>query len=160
MNVFLLLGSNMDDRPATLHKARTLLSAQVGDIIAQSGYYESEPWGFEANTWFINQALHIETSLAPLPLLHAIQRIERQLGRIRATPPGIYASRPIDIDILFYGNDIINMPELIIPHPLLQQRRFALLPLCEIAPDYIHPLLHKTTAALLQQCDDQRAVIN
>jgi 2-amino-4-hydroxy-6-hydroxymethyldihydropteridine diphosphokinase len=153
MDVFLLLGSNMGDRPATLHKARTLLLAQVGDIIAQSGYHESEPWGFEADMWFINQALHVETPLAPLPLLQAIQHIERQLGRIRTTPPGVYTSRPIDIDILFYGNDIINTPALIIPHPLLHRRRFALLPLCEIAPGHIHPLLHKTAATLLQQCD-------
>ncbi|MDR3180368.1 MAG: 2-amino-4-hydroxy-6-hydroxymethyldihydropteridine diphosphokinase [Prevotellaceae bacterium] len=158
MNVFLLLGSNLGNRLAALQEARALLSAQVGAVVGQSGYYESEPWGFEAPTWFINQALHIETHLTPLVLLHTIQHIEQQLGRVRATPPGVYASRPIDIDILFYGNDIIHTPALTVPHPALHQRRFALLPLCDIAPGHIHPVLHKTTAELLQQCDDQGTV--
>jgi 2-amino-4-hydroxy-6-hydroxymethyldihydropteridine diphosphokinase len=158
MNVFLLLGSNMGNRMAVLREARALLSAQAGNIIKQSDYYESEPWGFGATTWFINQALHIETRLSPAQLLQAIQQIEQQLGRIRTTPPGTYTSRPIDIDILFYNYDVIHTPALTIPHPLLHQRRFALLPLCDIAPHHVHPLLHKTTTALLQQCNDRGAV--
>jgi 2-amino-4-hydroxy-6-hydroxymethyldihydropteridine diphosphokinase len=149
MTVYLLLGSNMGNRLAMLHDARTLLAAQAGAVVGQSGCYESEPWGFEADTLFLNQALQMETSLAPEPLLHTIQRIEAQLGRVRTTPPGVYASRPIDIDILFYGHDIINTPELTVPHPLLHRRRFALLPLCELAPGFVHPLLHKTIAELL-----------
>ena len=127
-------------------------------MAGQSDYYESEPWGFEAPTWFINQALHLETHLAPEALIHAIQHIEQQLGRVRTAPPGVYTSRPIDIDILFYSNDIIHTPMLTVPHPRLHQRRFALLPLCDIAPDFIHPLLHQTAAALLQQCDDRGIV--
>ncbi|MDR0738318.1 MAG: 2-amino-4-hydroxy-6-hydroxymethyldihydropteridine diphosphokinase, partial [Prevotellaceae bacterium] len=118
MNVFLLLGSNMGNRMAMLHDARALLSAQAGVVVGQSGYYESEPWGFESATWFINQALHIQTTLTPEQLLHTIQHIEQQLGRTRATPPGAYTSRPIDIDVLFYGNDVIHTPALTIPHPL------------------------------------------
>ena len=158
MNVFLLLGSNTGNRVATLQEAGVLLSAQAGAVVEQSDYYESEPWGFEAPAWFINQALRIETSLTPVALLHATQHIEQRLGRVRTAPSGMYASRPIDIDVLFYGNDIIHTPALTIPHPLLHQRRFALLPLCDIAPNHIHPLLHKTTATLLQQCDDQGVV--
>jgi 2-amino-4-hydroxy-6-hydroxymethyldihydropteridine diphosphokinase len=158
MNAFLLLGSNLGDRMAALREACALLSAQAGVVVGQSGYYESEPWGFEADTWFINQALHIETPLAPLPLLRTIQRIEQQLGRVRATP-GAYASRPIDIDILFYEQVVIHTPALTIPHPLLHRRRFALLPLCDIAPAFLHPEWHKTTAELLQQCDDRGVVV-
>jgi 2-amino-4-hydroxy-6-hydroxymethyldihydropteridine diphosphokinase len=158
MDVFLLLGSNTGNRVATLQEACMLLSAQTGAVVEQSDYYESEPWGFEAPVWFINQALRIETSLTPAVLLYATQHIEQRLGRVRTAPSGVYVSRPIDIDVLFYGNDIIHTPALTIPHPLLHQRRFALLPLCDIAPNHIHPLLHKTTATLLQQCDDQGVV--
>ena len=154
MNVFLLLGSNMGDRLSLLHEARTLLAAHAGAVVGQSGCYESEPWGFEADTLFMNQALQIDTRLTPMQLLSAIQRIERQLGRERTTPPGVYASRPIDIDILFYDNLVIDTPALTVPHPLLHRRRFALLPLCDLAPDYTHPVLHKTISELLQQCGD------
>jgi 2-amino-4-hydroxy-6-hydroxymethyldihydropteridine diphosphokinase len=158
MNIFLLLGSNQGNRLAMLHEARALLAAQVGDVVGQSVCYESEPWGFEAATWFINQAVQIETRLTPAQLLHTVQCIEQQLGRVRTAPTCAYTSRPIDIDILFYGHDVIHTPALTIPHPLLHQRRFALLPLCDIAPDYVHPLLHKSTADLLQQCDDRGVV--
>ena len=154
MNVFLLLGSNMGDRLSLLHEARTLLAAHAGAVVGQSGCYESEPWGFEADTLFMNQALQIDTRLTPMQLLSAIQRIERQLGRERTTPPGVYASRPIDIDILFYDNLVIDTPALTVPHPLLHRRRFALLPLCDLALDYTHPVLHKTISELLQQCGD------
>ena len=148
----------MGNRMAMLHDARALLSAQAGAVVEQSDYYESEPWGFESATWFINQALRIDTPLTPEQLLHTVQHIEQQLGRIRTVPSGVYTSRPIDIDILFYDNNVIHTPALTIPHPLLHQRRFALLPLCDIAPDYIHPLLHKTATALLQQCPDRGMV--
>jgi 2-amino-4-hydroxy-6-hydroxymethyldihydropteridine diphosphokinase len=141
-----------------LHDARTLLATQAGVIVVQSDCYESEPWGFEAATWFINQAVQIETRLTPEQLLHTIQDIEQQLGRVRTAPSGVYTSRPIDIDILFYDNDVVHTPALTIPHPLLHRRHFALLPLCDIAPGYVHPLLHKTTADLLQLCDDRGVV--
>ncbi|MDR3184956.1 MAG: 2-amino-4-hydroxy-6-hydroxymethyldihydropteridine diphosphokinase [Prevotellaceae bacterium] len=158
MNVFLLLGSNMGNREAMLREACALLAAQAGTVTGQSGYYESEPWGFEAATWFVNQAVQVETALGPAQLLHAIQRIERQLGRVRPTSPGAYASRPIDIDILFYGHDVIHTQELVVPHPLLPRRRFALLPLCELAPGFVHPLLRATVASLLLRCNDRGAV--
>jgi 2-amino-4-hydroxy-6-hydroxymethyldihydropteridine diphosphokinase len=155
MNAFLLLGSNQGNRLDMLRDARTLLAAQAGAVVGQSDCYESEPWGFEAATWFINQTVQIETLLTPVQLLHTIQDIEQQLGRVRTDPPGAYTSRPIDIDILFYDNVVVHTPALTIPHPLLHRRRFALLPLCDIAPGYVHPLLRKTTADLLQQCDDR-----
>jgi 2-amino-4-hydroxy-6-hydroxymethyldihydropteridine diphosphokinase len=156
--VFLLLGSNLGNRPAMLQQARTLLTAQVGYITAQSACYESEPWGFEADTQFMNQVIQVNTLLAPEPLLHTILQIEQQLGRVRTTSPHPYTSRVIDIDILFYDDEIIHTLELTIPHPLLHRRRFTLLPLHEIAPQYIHPVLRQTIAVLLQQCDDPAKV--
>jgi len=173
--VFLLLGSNMGNRLDILRQARTLLNAQVGNLVALSACYESEPWGFEAETWFINQVVQAETMLTPEQLLRAVQHIEQQLGRIRSADiktnddkslairhsprhTGAYQSRPIDIDILFYDHIVVRTPTLHIPHPLLHLRRFTLLPLHDIAPHYAHPLLHQTIAALLTQCDDKGIV--
>lgn len=150
---YLLLGSNMGNKKALLQEARSLLQEKAGKIIGQSSLYESEPWGFEAHEWFINQVIIIETPLRPNELLFAAQTIEERLGRVRAQTEG-YVSRPIDIDILFYNNEIIESPALTVPHPLLQNRRFTLLPLAEIVPEYKHPVLNKTIEKLLAECSD------
>ena len=156
--VFLLLGSNMGDKANLLQQTRQLLSEQAGTIVQQSSLYESEPWGFSSPDQFINQALKIETNLLPLQLLAVTQQIEKSLGRKQKSTTGNYSSRPIDIDILLYDNITIHLPELIIPHAQLHERRFALLPLCEIAATAIHPNFQQSISELLTQCKDKGMV--
>jgi 2-amino-4-hydroxy-6-hydroxymethyldihydropteridine diphosphokinase len=150
--LYLLLGSNRGDRIALLQQAREQLQQQAGHIIRQSPLYESDPWGFASPDRFLNQALAMETTLEPLPLLAVIQRIETALGR-RRTGSG-YASRTMDIDILLYGDRIIDSPFLTVPHSRMHERAFVLRPLNDIAPEVIHPRLNQTIAALTAACSD------
>jgi 2-amino-4-hydroxy-6-hydroxymethyldihydropteridine diphosphokinase len=150
-NVFLLLGSNQGDRLALLHQACALLPP--AGVLASSSVYESEPWGFEAEQNFLNQVVQISTNLSPQALLQQAQLVEEKLGRVRTTGSG-YTSRPIDVDILFYGSEVVSAPALAIPHPRLHLRRFTLMPLAEIAPDFVHPILKKTMRELLEECED------
>jgi 2-amino-4-hydroxy-6-hydroxymethyldihydropteridine diphosphokinase len=150
--VFLLLGSNQGDRENLLRQARTQLEQLAGRIIRQSSLYESAPWGFASPDWFLNQALALETGMEPLPLLAITQHIEAALGRRRTG--GDYTSRTMDIDILLYGDRIIERPELTVPHPRLHERLFALRPLHEIAPTLIHPYFKQSIASLITICTD------
>ena len=136
--VFLGLGTNLGDKQQNLTDAVTALG-KVGQIIKQSGLYTSEPWGFESENAFLNAVVLFKTELSPMDLLAATQEIERNLGRIAKTVTG-YADRLIDIDILLYDNIILNETELKIPHPLITERDFVLIPLVEIAPDVVNPL--------------------
>lgn len=154
--VFLLLGSNLGDRPATLRRAVDLLQTQVGTVKKTSGLYETAPWGNTDQPAFLNQAVELITGLPPLQLLKTTQAIEEQLGRVRREKWG---ARLIDIDLLFYGNEILDLPDLKIPHPYLPQRRFALAPLAEIAGKFVHPGLRKTVTALLADCADESEVV-
>ena len=156
-DVILLLGSNLGDRQTLLCRARALIAQQIGAVVQQSALYESEPWGFRSNSWFINQVIKVNTSLEPEPLLAATQQIETLLGRT-ARRAQRYASRTIDIDILFFDNRCVDTPGLTIPPPRLHERLFTLLPLHEIAPGLQHPVWQKTIAELLQQCRDSGAV--
>jgi 2-amino-4-hydroxy-6-hydroxymethyldihydropteridine diphosphokinase len=156
--VFLLLGSNMGCRMQLLGRACDALQQSGIVVEKKSSVYESAPGGFAAEQNFLNMALQVGTSLLPLRLLQAAQRVERQLGRVRAAGAG-YASRPIDVDILFYGDKIVAAPLLSIPHPRLHERRFALAPLAEIAPAFVHPSLKKTVAQLLRECSDTGSVV-
>ena len=146
--VYLLLGSNLGNRKEILDKAIKLLNQKVGIIISQSKDYETAPWGVTDQPDFLNLVVSIQTRLKPLQILEITQSIENQLGRIRKEKWG---ARLIDIDILFYGNEIIDEPNLKIPHPLLQERDFALSPLEEIAPDFVHPVLGKTILELREK---------
>lgn len=146
--VYLLLGSNLGNRKEILDKAIKLLNQKVGIIISQSKDYETAPWGVTDQPDFLNLVVSIQTRLKPLQILEITQSIENQLGRIRKEKWG---ARLIDIDILFYGNEIIDEPNLKIPHPLLQERDFALSPLAEIAPDFVHPVLGKTILELREK---------
>lgn len=149
--VYLLLGSNEGKREDWLNKATDLLQQSCGRIIARSAIYETAAWGKEDQPDFLNMAIAIETSLTPAEVLKQTQLIEQHLGRQRTEKWG---QRTLDIDILFYDDAVISEPGLTIPHPYIQQRRFALIPLAEIAPLLVHPLLHKTVTQLLSDCPD------
>jgi 2-amino-4-hydroxy-6-hydroxymethyldihydropteridine diphosphokinase len=151
--LYILLGGNLGDKRKVFSQARSKLNRLAGKITAQSAIYETEPWGFESDDIFWNQVLEISTHLSPEEVLVQTQQIELELGRIRKSDQ--YDSRIIDIDILFYGDQIIYLENLIIPHPRLQERKFTLVPLCEIAPELIHPVFQKSIRQLLDECQDK-----
>lgn len=149
--VFLLLGTNLGDRKKNLTVARNAIELAVGPITRASAVYETAAWGKTDQGEFLNQAVEIETILSPEKVLEEILNIERDMGRKRDVKWG---ERIMDIDILLYENKIIDGPQLRIPHPELPNRRFALVPLAEIAGDVIHPINKKSIQALLASCPD------
>ncbi len=155
VRAFLLLGSNEGNRHDYLEKVRFQIVSQVGKILAESSIYESAAWGNTGQPAFLNQIIKVETNLSPHELLKTVLHIETTLGRIRTEK---WASRTLDIDILFYGDEIIETPELTIPHPAIASRRFTLVPLAELAPDYVHSVLKKSGAQLLAECTDKLEV--
>jgi 2-amino-4-hydroxy-6-hydroxymethyldihydropteridine diphosphokinase len=155
--VYLLLGSNLANRGFMLEQARQRISDRIGPVIAGSSIYESTPWGFSDSRQFLNQVIEVITSLSSGSLLDAVLEIEQELGRVRQGNG--YSSRLIDIDILFYNNDIIDNHRLTIPHPRIPERRFALLPLHEVNGKLVHPVLNKSITALLEECTDQLEVV-
>jgi len=150
--VFLGIGTNLGDREQNLRDALALINQQIGRVLASSSVYETEPWGFETDNSFLNMAVKVRTPLSPYCLLKETESIETILGRIRDKKH--YISRIIDVDILFYGEDIIDEISLSIPHPRITERRFVLVPLNEIAPGFIHPVIKKTVSSLLLSCPD------
>jgi len=157
MKVFLSLGSNLGNRQTNLSKAINEINENVGRVISFSGVYETEAWGFESNDNFLNQVIVVMTDVEPFQLIDDLLDIEKTMGRKR-NDYRKYESRIIDIDILFYGEEIISEENLKIPHPLLHERKFILEPLNEIAPDLIHPLLGKPISKLLEECPDTGVV--
>ena len=155
--IFLLLGSNLDDRVSSLRAAADLIHSDVGEIESVSSIYESEPWGYTSKNHFLNQLVIANTALSPKSLLGKIHHIENLLGRTRINTG--FSDRTIDIDILFYGNKLVNSPELTIPHPSIENRLFALYPLSELANDFIHPKSQKTIGTLLSECRDVMRVV-
>jgi len=158
---YLLLGSNQGDKIAILQKAGERLQQLSIAPIVVSSLYESEPWGFEAEEWFLNQAVKIETDLKPHDLLRSILEIERSLGRVRQNGDGRiagYSSRTIDIDILLYENLVSEAVDLQLPHPRMHLRRFVLMPLSEVAPGLIHPVLNVSIKKLLEECKDKSKI--
>ena len=156
--VYLSLGSNKGDRIGYVQQAAGLLAA-LDDIkiIRTSAFYETEPWNMNTETWFVNAVLEIKTQLTPRDLLTECMRIETQLGRTKRNNPD-YEDRTMDIDILFYNNEIINEDNLIIPHKFVHLRAFILVPLLELIPDYVHPVLNKTIAELHNDLENPEMV--
>lgn len=155
-NTYLLLGANLGDRIETLQRATNLIAERIGLVIQQSGLYETAPWGVTDQPAFLNQVLAVETMLEPVEVLNQTQAIEQELGRVRLEKWG---ARLIDIDLLYYDQLVLQTDRLTIPHPYLYQRRFTLMPLVEIAPDFVHPVLTKTNAMLLAECEDEGEVV-
>ena len=160
--LYLLIGGNQGNRQQIINNATNLIQQRIGFVAVSSHIYETEPWGDfqDPNTQlFLNIALLVHTNLTPLQALSSALLIEKELGRQRIGLPSssnlrTYSSRPIDIDLIFFGNLVINTPTLTLPHPRMHLRRFVLKPLCDIAPDYIHPLFNKTLNTLLSECTD------
>jgi 2-amino-4-hydroxy-6-hydroxymethyldihydropteridine diphosphokinase len=149
--IYLLLGSNLKNPAEQLSIARKLIVAEIGEIIKTSSLYATAAWGNSNQPDFLNQVIIVQSDFSASYTMETILTIEANMGRIRTQKN---APREIDIDILFFNNDIINLPELVVPHPLLQERKFVLIPLNEIVPDFIHPILLKTTQELLEICTD------
>jgi len=150
--VVFLLGSNQGNKSKNLENARQLIGRFVGKIKLVSSIYETEPWGFESTEAFLNQAVLIESSHEHDDVLKAIQKIEKDMGRDRIR--NFYTSRVIDIDIIFIDQLVINQPDFTIPHPLIPLRKFVLIPLNEIIPKFIHPVLDISITQMLGQCED------
>ncbi len=154
---WLSLGSNAGDRVARIEDALALLAEAGVAVRRRSSLYETEPAGTTAQRWFVNCVVEVETELMPLALLRAAQRIERGLGR-RASPGLQAVARSIDIDIVAYGQQVVNHPELTIPHPRMAERRFVLEPLREVVPDWRHPVTRLSAAEMLAALHDLSAV--
>ena len=151
----LITGGNIAGVKERMHRAQELINSRAGVVMRCSHRYESKAWGFESDDLFNNQVLVVDTELSPEELLRTVQEIELELGRNRtaeaeqkASTGAAYCSRPIDIDILFYDDEVVDTPDLKIPHPLLHRRDFVLTPLCEIMRDFRHPVLGKTISEL------------
>lgn len=141
--VFLGLGTNLGNKKDNLLTAVNKIEEKIGKVTSLSSFYETEPWGFKSDNSFLNAALCVETSLAPVAILHILKEIEINMGRTQKSVNKVYSDRPIDIDILLYGDIVMNTDELTIPHPLMTERDFVMKPLVEIAGDTIHPVFGK-----------------
>jgi 2-amino-4-hydroxy-6-hydroxymethyldihydropteridine diphosphokinase len=149
--VYLGLGSNLGNREENLQTARNFIQEKLGIISSQSSIYETAAWGITQQNAFLNQVVEVETSYSPIAVLHLILQIESLMGRVREIKWG---ARIIDIDILYYENEVFSTENLMIPHPFIQERKFVLVPLCEVAENFIHPKLMKTNLELLEKCQD------
>ena len=148
--VYLGLGTNIGNKRKNMVTAAALLAERAGDVLSLSSFYETEPWGFASENTFLNAALELETACSPMESLRLTQQIEREMGRTQKSD-GSYHDRIIDIDILLYGNEVAHHEDLVVPHPLMQQRLFVMQPLAEIAPSLVHPVLQKSMYELYME---------
>ena len=154
--VYLCLGGNIGDTRNYLQNAVAIIGRRIGRVVSQSAVYQSEPWGFNAEQMFLNQVVVAETELEPHAVLELCLQIEAELGRTHSGNG--YEPRTIDIDIVFFGQQIISQPDLQVPHPLMHRRNFVLRPLCDVAADFVHPVLGLTVRQLADICDDKAVV--
>lgn len=151
----MLLGTNLGDRATNVRHATERIEQTIGPVVETSSYYETAAWGVLEQPSFHNQVIRITSSLGHEALLRTLQAIEQQLGKVKL---GHWRERLIDLDILYYGHRLVHTPFLTLPHPELQNRRFTLVPLCEIAPQFVHPIFGQTQVQLLEACKDTLAV--
>jgi 2-amino-4-hydroxy-6-hydroxymethyldihydropteridine diphosphokinase len=156
---YILLGSNLGDKVKNLQQACELINRRAGAISRCSSLYLTESWGFKTSDTFINQVIEVKTNESPEQLLAILLAIENELGRKR-NGAGEFESRVIDLDLLFYNNLVLRSVGLILPHPLLHKRKFVLIPMNELNPQWVHPVFGKTIAQLLDECDDHLKVMN
>lgn len=150
-NIFLGLGSNQGDRELNLKNSIKLLNSKAGKVLNISRIYESEPWGVKNQNYFLNQVIEIETHIDPIDLLNICKNIEYDMGR---NPEIRWGKRVIDIDILYYQSRVINQKKLIIPHKLMQERKFVMIPLNDLNENHLHPILKITNKEILNNCID------
>ena len=158
-SLLLSVGGNIGDTTEQFRRLWQLLNERVGKVTVVSPYYKTEPWGFESDHAFTNAAAEVLTTLAPIEVLDATQEIERLLGRTCKSENGIYHDRTIDIDLIAYNDIVMRTERLTLPHPLMEKRRFVLQPLYDIAPNWVHPLLHKSVRQLLKECADTTEIL-
>lgn len=152
--VYLCLGSNSGDRLKLIEQAVSLMNlAENMKIIRTSALYETEPWGVKNQNWFLNMAVELKTNIPPQDLLVKLQNIEKTLGRNRVKETR-WGERPIDIDIIFYGEEILDTDFLTIPHKLMHKRAFVLIPLLELIPDFVHPILKKSLSQIYDELEE------
>jgi 2-amino-4-hydroxy-6-hydroxymethyldihydropteridine diphosphokinase len=157
MNIlYIILGSNEGDKLNNLQQAIFLINKEIGLVVAHSAIYSTAPWGNQSQPDFFNQAICVETSFSAEEVLKKTLLIEKQIGRIRGSEK--WMPRTMDIDILFYNDAIINTLDLIIPHPYIQDRKFVLIPMLDIASDLLHPILKKSIMELCNTCTDELEV--
>ena len=149
MVVYFSLGTNLGDKEQNLRMAVQKIRKQIGEVISLSAFYATAPWGFSSEHTFLNAAACVETLLPPLSVLHLTQEIEREIGRTHKSVGGVYSDRVIDIDLLLYGDQVLDTPELKLPHPLMHERRFVMEPMAELAPDLVHTILKINMRELL-----------
>lgn len=156
--VYLSLGSNKGDRVGYIQQATGILDATDKiNLIRTSAFYETEPWNADTKNWFVNAIVEIKTTLSPQELLNTCQQIEAQLGRNREVE-GHYGDRTLDIDIIFYDDEIIDEDNLTVPHKFFHERAFTLVPMLELSPDFMHPLLNKTVMQLHEELENPEMV--
>lgn len=164
--VVLITGGNQGDVKPRLHKAQAMINNEIGPVMRCSHRYKTGAWGFDAEEHFTNQVLVADTDLSPREVLEKVLEIEQALGRDRAAEEAekkrtgqAYSSRVIDVDILFYDDEVIDEPDLKIPHPLLHERDFVLEPLFEVVPKKVHPVLGKSVGELWEEMDGRKGEI-
>ena len=147
MKIYLGLGSNLGNKRLNILRAIEMINEEIGTVSVSSSFFESKPWHFSSDEMFINAVVEANTQLSPEELLDACKDIEMKMGRVK-TKENEYEDRLIDLDILFYGNQTVNTERLTIPHETIEERDFVIIPMAEIAPDFVHPVLGKSIKAL------------
>lgn len=154
MLIYIQLGSNHGNRIQMLLEAQNFINAHIGHITNKSAIYETEPWMMNNAMWFLNMVVEVKTNIDPHSILLKLKNFEKQMGRHIDEKSSGFQSRTLDMDILFYGSEIINSSDLVVPHPFLQERNFVLVPMNGVNSDFVHPIFNKTINQLLEESND------